>query len=396
VNSETLQSRDFRRILLVQLSAFGDVIHSIPLLNQLRQRYPAARIDWLTKPVIGELIQHHPAINRVIPFHDEAWRRPLRGGSDALRKFWRLGRELRAGRYDLVVDLHGQIRSAACAWFAGAPVRIGFDRPNPEVNAASPRKLPETAYRHGWNGARECAWLGYTHRVALETLDVHAVDRNLRLGLPLGLAPQPVDFSFPIPDAAGARADEILSEYGIGENAEFVLLAPSTVWDTKQWKTEGFAAVARYFLDKEMPVVLIGAGKDSETCRAVARDAPGVADLCGRTSLSELAALVRRAALVVANDSGPMHLAVALGRPTVSVFGPTDPLWIGPYRQPSAVVSAGLACSPCYLRQLRRCPNDHACMTGIAPAAVIAQAERALGGAAGPSTPMIAGAGLAG
>ena len=108
--------------------------------------------------------------------------------------------------------------------------------------------------------------------------------------------------------------------------------------------------------------------------------APGVLDLSGQTTLSELAALLRRAELCVTNDSGSMHLAVALGRPVVSIFGPTDPLWIGPYRRPQAVVRAELDCAPCYFRQLRACPHNHACMTSVTPGMVIERIEHVLAG----------------
>jgi ADP-heptose:LPS heptosyltransferase len=106
--------------------------------------------------------------------------------------------------------------------------------------------------------------------------------------------------------------------------------------------------------------------------------APGARDVSGRTTLSELAALIRRAELCVTNDSGSMHLTVALGRPVVSVFGPTDPVWIGPYRRPEAVVSAGRACAPCYFRQLHACPHEHACMREVTSEMVIARVEHVL------------------
>lgn len=377
MDSENLFRRDFSRILLIKLSAVGDVVHTIPVLHQLRRRYPNAEIHWLAKPSVGELVAHHPAVDRIIPFPADGWRHPWRSRLQAPRALWTLIRQLRAGRYDLVIDLHGQIRTAACTLLTGAPVRIGFDRPRAEVRHASPRALPATAYRHGWMGAREGSWLAYTHPIRIETLDRHAVDRYLRVGLLLGFEPAPADFSFPIAKAADLGAAALLREHGIDAAAGggLVLIAPGTTWETKQWKAEGFAAVARHFLAQRMPVALIGARKDQAVCDLVERDAPGVANLCGRTSLGELAALMQHAAMVITNDSGPLHLAVALGRPTVSVFGPTDPLWIGPYQRPDATLSAGLSCQPCYLRKLRRCPYDHACMSGVAAADVIDRAE---------------------
>jgi ADP-heptose:LPS heptosyltransferase len=158
----------------------------------------------------------------------------------------------------------------------------------------------------------------------------------------------------------------------------FVLLAPGSQWETKQWSATAFAEVATHCLRRGRPVVLVGSRQEMAICRQVAASAPGAVDLCGQTTLSELAALAGLAAIAVTNDSGPMHLAVALGRPAISVFGPTDSLWVGPYGRPDAVVEAGLSCAPCYLRQLSRCPYDHACMRAIPPALVIERVDRAL------------------
>ena len=148
--------------------------------------------------------------------------------------------------------------------------------------------------------------------------------------------------------------------------------------------------MARHFLDQGRPVVLIGSSADRRVCAEIVAAAPGAIDLAGRTTLTELAAIVRRAALCITNDSGPMHLAVALERPVVSIFGPSDALWIGPYGRPEAVISAQVPCAPCYLRALRRCPNDHACMRTVSPAGVIERAERSLA-AAGSNVAAIIG-----
>ena len=156
-----------------------------------------------------------------------------------------------------------------------------------------------------------------------------------------------------------------------------LVLGPCTCW-AAGWL---LYAVARHFLARGRAVVLIGSAEERVACDEIAAAAPGTLNLAGRTSVPELAALLRCCALCVTNDSGPMHLAVALGRPVVSMFGPSDPLWIGPYRRPDAVVSANLSCSPCYLRELSRCPHEHACMRQISSETVIERIETALGAA---------------
>ena len=370
---------DFSKILLIKLSAVGDVVHTIPVLNRLRRRYPDAQIDWLVTPPIAELLRHHPAITNVIEFAREEWSSPLR--LTPFVNYARLAASLRATGYDLVVDMHGQLRTALLAFATGAPVRVGFDRPRPEVWAASDREFPELARQHAWQGAREGSWLAYTHHIKVPTLDLHAVDRYLNVGPILGLEDGAADFSFPIPAAASARVDQLLRGHAIAD-AQLLTLAPGTVWETKHWGSGKFAEVARHFMQKGFAVTLIGSRRERAVCEEVARLAPGAVNFAGETSLSELAALIRRSTICVTNDSGPMHLAVALGRPVVSVFGPTDPVWIGPYRRENAVLKAALPCSPCYLRQLSRCPYDHACMHDVSARAVIERMEAMLVGRA--------------
>jgi lipopolysaccharide heptosyltransferase I len=378
--SAELRSRDFRKILLIKLSAVGDVIHTIPVLNKLRRRYPSAQLDWLVTPAIAELLRHNPAITNVIEFAREDWSRPWTPAPFV--SYARLAAKLRANGYDLVVDMHGQFRTAVFALATGAPVRIGFDRPRARVWDASPRTFSAEARKHAWQGAREGSWLAYTDHIPVPTLDLHAVDRYLSVGPILGLEDGPPDFSFPIPQAASANIESLLHRHDIA-GAPLVAMAPGTIWETKHWGTDKFAEVARHFLQKGFAVALMGSRRERTVCEEVARLAPGSVDVAGETTLTELAALVRRSAISVTNDSGPMHLAVALGRPVVSVFGPTDPIWIGPYGRADAVLRAGAPCSPCLLRQLSRCRYDHVCMENVSAPAVIERMERVLGSGAG-------------
>jgi heptosyltransferase I len=370
-----LRTRDFGKILLIKLSAVGDVVHTFPVLNKLRRRYPAAQIDWLVSSPIAEFLSPHPAINNILEFAREEWTKPWR--LTPLANSARLAARLRAAGYDLVLDLQGQLRSGLCARATGAPVRIGFGKPVARRWEEMSRKLPDEARKHAWQGAREGSWLAYTHYIPLPSLEVHAVDRYLAVGPMLGLDDGAADFSFPIPRAAADRIDALLDYYGIA-NAKLVALAPGTVWETKQWRREGFAAVARHFLQEGLAVTLIGSARERALCDEVAALAPGAINLAGETTLPELAALIRRSAIAVTNDSGSMHLAVALGRPIVSVFGPTYPVWAGPYRRADVALRADIPCSPCYLRQLSRCMYAHDCMREVTAEAVIERAEGVL------------------
>ncbi len=378
-----LRRRQFQRILLIKPSAVGDVIHTLPILAKLRRRYPEAQIDWVLTPAIAELIGHHPALSNVVFFD-----RGVSGGLTAPARQWRdwlsgIGKmlaDLWRTRYDLVIDLHGQFRSAILTLATHAPVRIGFDRPHLGPRSPLDRQLVPNAYRHGWTGAREGAWLAYTHRIPLPRSDIHAIDRYLWLVPMLGLDEGPAEFHVPIPPASESHIETLLSRYGLRRQS-FAVVVPGTIWPTKHWHIEGFAAVARYLRGTGRGVVLAGSASERERCRAVANLAPGILDFSGQTTLSELAALIRHAELCVTNDSGSMHLTVALNRPVVSVFGPTDELWIGPYGRPEAVVRVQKECAPCYFRQLKDCPHDHACMRDVTPGMVIACIERVLSGA---------------
>jgi heptosyltransferase I len=370
--SADLKKRDFRRILLIKLSAVGDVVQTIPLLNALRRRYASAQIDWLVTPAIADLLRHNPAISNVIEFARDDWSRPWT--PTPYVNYARLASKLRANMYDLVLDVHGQFRTAVFVLASGAPVRIGFDRPRAGVWDASPRRFPKEARKHAWQGAREGSWLAYTHHIAVPTLDIHAVDRYLSVGPMLGLEAGPPDFSFPIPPAACESVDALLHDRALA-GAPLLLMAPGTIWETKHWGTDKFAEVARHFLRRGFAVALMGSRRERVLCEDVARLAPGAVDLAGETTLTELAALIRRSTISVTNDSGPMHFAVALDRPVVSIFGPTDPIWIGPYGQAGAVLRAGVPCSPCLLRQLSRCRFGHVCMENVSARAVIERME---------------------
>jgi heptosyltransferase-1 len=369
---DELRSRDFRKILLIKLSAVGDVVHTFPVLNKLRRRYPAARLDWLVTPGIAELLQHNPAISNVIEFARDERSVPWRLAPFVAAA--RLVAQLRAVEYDLVIDLQGQLRSAFFAFTSGAPVRIGFDKPRADIWKTLSRNIPDEARKHAWQGAREGSWLAYTDYIALPSLDIHPVERYLGVGPLLGLDDGLADFSFPIPQEAHARIDALVDYYEIAK-AKILVMAPGTNWETKEWRREAFAEVARHFMPKGFAVTLVGSERERGLCDDVAKLAPGAINLAGETTLSELAALISRATICLTNDSGPMHLAVALGRPVVSIFGPTDPVWAGPYRRDGAVLRADLPCSPCYLRELRRCRYGHACMRDVTAAAVIERIE---------------------
>ncbi|HEY3659651.1 MAG TPA: glycosyltransferase family 9 protein, partial [Candidatus Udaeobacter sp.] len=187
-----LQSAEFSRILLIKPSALGDVVHTIPVLVKLRARYPGARIDWLITPENAEVIRHHPALSSVVLFARRDFLKPGQKWH-AVLAFFDLLKQIRSAKYDLVVDMHGQVRSALFALISGARVRIGFDRPIKFSRTISAEHDLKNVPNRGWRGAREGSWMAYTHRIPIPTLDVHAIDRYLWVGSLLGFDDEPPD-----------------------------------------------------------------------------------------------------------------------------------------------------------------------------------------------------------
>jgi lipopolysaccharide heptosyltransferase I len=374
LKTESLRSQDFRRILLVKPSALGDVVHTIPLLPKLRLRFPRAQIDWFITPENAELVKHHPALSGVVLFD----RKKLAGigrNWNAARELVRLLARLRRARYELVLDVHGQMRSALVTLATGAPVRIGFDRPVRRSRTQSEHHELHNVPQRGWAGAREGSWIAYSHRIPIPTLDIHAIDRLLWLTSILGLDDAPADSRIYLSSEIEVDVDRLLQQHSL---QQFGALIPGTMWETKHWDPERFAEVGLWLKQRGFGVVLLGTRRDQTRCEAIARMCPGAIDFSGQTTPAQLAAILKRAAICVTNDSGSMHLAVALERPVVSVFGPTNPVQIGPYNRPEAVVRAAVPCSPCNFRQLSQCPYGHACMRQVSAAMVIERVESAL------------------
>ena len=374
MKTESLRSQDFRRILLVKPSALGDVVHTIPLLPKLRLRFPRAQIDWFITPENAELVRHHPALSGVVLFD----RKKLAGTGRSWRattELIRLLGRLRRTRYDLVIDVHGQMRSALVTLATGAPVRIGFDRPVRRSQTQSEHHELRNVPQRGWAGAREGSWMAYSHRIPIPTLDIHAIDRMLWLTPILGLDGAPADSRIYLSAETEMNTDRLLEQHLL---QQFGALVPGTIWETKHWDPERFAEVGLWLKQRGFSVVLLGTRRDQTRCQTIAKMCPGAIDFSGQTNPAQLAAILKRAAICVTNDSGSMHLAVALERPVVSVFGPTNPVQIGPYGRPEAVVRVAVPCSPCNFRQLSQCPHSHACMRQVSATMMIERVESAL------------------
>jgi heptosyltransferase-1 len=304
------------RILIIKPSAIGDVVHALPVLNLLRKKWPASHISWLVTPGCAGLLDGHPQLNEVIRFDRRKLGNSWRDLASAVA-LHDLGRELQSKKFDLVIDLQGLMRSGLLGFRTGAAVRVGSTRD------------------------REFGWMFQTHLAPVDR-DGHAVDRYLAVADYLGLGRSPVDFVFPTDDADRAAAAPLLPD------GPFAVLLPGTNWVTKRWPAEKFAALVRPLRERfGLATVVAGSADDSKLAAMI----PGAVDLTGRTPLRQLVAVLEKASLVIANDTGPMHIAAALGRPLVAVYGPTDPAQTGPYGRDDSVVRLDLVCSPCFSRK---------------------------------------------
>jgi lipopolysaccharide heptosyltransferase I len=334
------------RVLVVRLSSIGDVVHTLPAAAALRAHGWDA--GWLVEPASHPLLDRNPAVSRLaLAPPARAFR--LGGALGALRA-------LRAHGYDVALDLQGLWKSAAWARLSGAPRVLGFARPW--------RREPASA-----------ALLGETAEVPPEA--VHVIDKNLALLRPLGIEAMGAR-TFPLPET---RTEAASVERGLATAGleAFVVLNAGGGWASKLWPADAFGALARRLLERGLrSVVTWGPGEEDLADRVVATSG-GAAVRCFPTTLRELIELLRRARLVVAADTGPLHLACAVGTPVVGIYGPTDPVRNGPFARDDSVVRRTPACAPCHRR---RCAVHDGIMGSIGVGEVLTAVEERLASAA--------------
>lgn len=340
-------------ILLVRLSAIGDIVFASPIIAALRRAYPAAHIAWLVQPEYRALLDRHPDLNEVIVCPLGHWRRLLHE-----RRLGELGSSvrtlrgvLRERRFDLAIDLQGLLKSGALAWLSGAPRRIGLGS-----REGSRWLMTETVPRGG-----------DPQRIGSEYLYLAE-----RLGLPTDGFAMAVHYD----EDEAAFADRLIADRGLG--AGFATLCPFTTRAQKHWFEEQWTRLAaRITEDLGLTPVLLGGPGDREAARRIqAAASTPLLDLVGGTSLTQAAALIDRASLLVAVDTGLGHMGIALGTPSLLLFGSTRP-YLVTGRVDARVLYHPLPCSPCKRRPT--CGGAFTCMGLIEVDEVIAAARAVLG-----------------
>jgi len=370
-------------ILIVKLSAIGDVIHTLPALAALRRCYPVADITWVVEEASADLLAGHPALNRVIVSRRKTWMKEIRRGRIAapLKEIHAFFKALRSHPYDLVIDFHGLLKSAVIVAASGGRRKLGYDSMQEFSGLFYNEKIPEEMGRHavdryldfvrhlaeGRKDGGACLAGPPEFTIAIEEeqksrvaamLDEHAAMlRSHEAGYPpLLRTPHP----FPAGDRPGAETESGGEAMQEGE-LRFVAINPVAFWETKLWEEEKFAELCdRIRVELGIGVVLT-AVEAGPLDRIRSRMKTEAVNLGGRTTLRELACLYRQAALLVTTDSGPMHLAAAMRTRAVALFGPTDPARTGPYGPGHRIIRRELPCMPCF----RKHCEDPRCMTEI-------------------------------
>ena len=325
------------RVLIIQTAFIGDVVLTSPLVKAVKTTWPAVKTDILVVPRSKNVLENNPNLFKIINYDK-------RGNDKGIFRFFRLANRLRKNRYDLVLLPHRSIRSAFLAVLTGAKKRFGFSK-----------------------GFRYL----YTHTVKYNP-DIHEVERNLKLLEPLG-----IEISGISPEVYPDDKDEQAIRFLLPDAAwqqPVIAVAPGSVWATKRWPQHYYARLAESLAAKGMQVILIGGMEDFDLCERIIKNGPAqTINMAGKLSLLQSAALLKRCAALICNDSGTLHLGVAAGTRVIALFGPTVPAFgFYPYGKGHIVIEKELPCRPCAIHGGNTCPiGTHACMLEITPEAVL-------------------------
>lgn len=337
----------YSNILIVKLSAIGDVIHALPVAHTLKKAYPKARITWVVEKTAYDLLTNNPDIDEIIIF-DKPKFKSLAG---LLTNGYSFSKELKTRKLDLAIDLQGLFKSAAISYLSGATQRLVYCN------------------------ARELSHL-IGQRICGEHEQGHVVERYLDVARHLGCIVDEVEFPIHITELETKKTIDIANHAGLRLENPYVVLAPGTNWPSKCWPPSHFAKLADKLYDNNIIPVIVGAPNDQRLAHEIRGSAkiPPI-DLTGKTSMKQLAYIIKESQAFVGGDTGPMHLAVAVERPVVALFGPTDPKRNGPYGKNHTVLLVPHSCQGCWQR---KCPKNIDCLASISVDAVFAAIQKEL------------------
>jgi len=328
------------KILIIKLSAIGDVVQTLPALEAIKKLYPDSAITWIVEEAAAGILEDHPLIDELLVSRRKTWLRMLKNPFtliQGLAHIIRFLRKLRSSRYDIAIDFQGLLKSGMLIGLARATRKIGFDR------------------------TRELSYLFLNERLPAYNIEKHALERYLDVARYLGSKEPSSACTLPI-ERERLRMKQRIAAIQQQERP-LVAMNPVARWKTKLWPEQNFVELAdRLVKEKNAVVVFTGSPDDrSVNDRIVSMMKETAVNWAGETTLKELAALASLADLFITTDTGPMHLAAAAGTKVLALFGPTAPWRTGPYGPLHSVVRTGLGCSPCF----QRACDDVQCMKGI-------------------------------
>jgi lipopolysaccharide heptosyltransferase I len=315
-----------KKILVIKPSSLGDIVHSLPFLNAVKDAFPAAEIHWVVAKGLEGLLENHPMVKRLWVINKDRWKN-LKKIKETAIEFKSLFKELEDESYDVVIDLQGLLRSGLLTYATNAPIRIGFKE------------------------AREGSSLFYTHRVK-GGREIHAVDRYLKIASAMGCEIKDVKFPMPLIKES-EKVKKIKEDIG-----DYAVIVPGARWKTKRWPPANFGKLASML---DIKTVIVGSPSDIEIAEGIEFCSGGKASsMAGKTDMKELISIIRGARYVISNDSGPMHIAAASGISVVAIFGPTNPVRTGPYGKNNVIVKSDIECAPCYKKNCKsvKCMDD--------------------------------------
>jgi heptosyltransferase I len=335
------------KILILKPSSLGDVVQALPVLRLLKRHRPDAEVYWWVGSALAPLLEGDPDLAGVIRFERRHWAQPR-----SLLQLCRDIRWMRAQAFDWVIDLQGLARSAAIGWLARGGLYVGLDTP-----------------REGARGF-------YDLSIRRASFLTHAVDWYLSVLPRLGV---PTDGTYQWLPERPEVAARVRGQWPVA-NARWLILQPGARWSNKRWPAESYAALVRALAaaEPELHFAILGGTEDRPLGDTIAQAAPERSlNLAGKTSLPEMVEWIRQAELMVTNDTGPMHVAAALGKPVIAIFGPTEPRRTGPYGQLQNVIRVDLPCAPC-LKSRCHYHKPMECLRAIAPEIVFTRAMNLL------------------
>lgn len=327
--------KQYKRILVIKMSALGDIIHALPSLYALRQLYPDAHISWLVEPQFADILPGEPYINEKIIFYkNDLKKKTLKQKLSYLRQ---LRKDLHKHKFDLVIDLQGLMKSSLIALLSGCNNRIGYC------------------------DMREGSFL-FTKSIYGKNSSGHVVQRYLDVVRYLGANIDEVKFPLPDFSLEEEKMKHMLLDAGIIDN--FVIFFPGASWITKEWPLESYAELAKKIIELGFSVVLSGSLADIEKGEKIQSmvNSSKLLNAIGKTTIMDIIGLAKMASMCIGADTGPLHIAAAIGTPTISLFGPSSSGRTSVYGELNKVVATTVLCSPCFKR---KCPKEFICMNMI-------------------------------